>query len=324
MPSTHESRNHPTLALQGGRHLVVLDCIGSGRTGAVHEALVVDADGARSSAAVKLFEAHGPEDRARLESRLGPAAERAAAFSHPNAVKLIDFDLGAASPNPPFAMMELVDGTTIDVVLRRRRPGVGLPFELGMIVGTSVGAALAAAAAHGLLHGAVAPSEIHVTLAGAVKLGGFGCDAGRSTASSEVRAFDVHDGRVTTLAPEIAGGGPADARSDVFALGVVMHELLVAPRFGHVASRAQAMQLLQDGAVPEPIFAPQVLPAAVRRILRRATAARPEQRFAGAREMLAELESISRPLGVGSDPLAVRRAMRDALRATAGHTSASA
>jgi serine/threonine-protein kinase len=317
MSSNRDPSLPESLQLDGDRKVLLLDLIGRGRAGAVLEAVVIDGEGARRPAAVKVFETNGEDDCARVRARLARRAAVATSFDHPNAVKLMHVDLEGKDGAPLFAVMELVSGATLEEVLRLREPTVALPFALGVAVGLSVSSALAAASARGLLHGAIAPSEIHVTPEGVVKLGGLGCDAGRTAASSEVRAFDVHDGRVTSMSPEVADGAAPDARSEVFALGVVLHELLVAPRFGHLASRADAMQLLHDGVVPEPLFAAQMAPGPVRRFLRRATAARSADRFASAAEMHAELASVARTLGVTDDAEAVRAAMRDALRPAA-------
>ena len=145
------------------------------------------------------------------------------ALNHPNVCTL--YDVG-----PDYLVMELVDGETLSARLARGR----LPLEDAVRLGAQIAAALAAAHAKGITHRDLKPANIMVTRAG-VKVLDFGIARFSGPVADTVWISQNAAGTPAYMAPEQLAGREADARSDIFALGVVLHEMVTGQRLliGH-------------------------------------------------------------------------------------------
>jgi serine/threonine-protein kinase len=167
--------------------------------------------------AVKVLHPHlasHPESRARLERE----AQAVAKLRHPNILEIYDYS-GPASTQS-FLVTELIRGTTLKGLLAERP----LPYvELGVLVLAEVAAALEHAHAHGVLHRDVKPENVMIRSDGVVKLTDFGiaqlADKESMTVTGQLLGSPAY------MSPEHVEGQPLDARTDVFAVGVLAYQL---------------------------------------------------------------------------------------------------
>ncbi|MDN5571156.1 MAG: Stk1 family PASTA domain-containing Ser/Thr kinase [Propionibacteriaceae bacterium] len=151
--------------------------------------------------------------------RFDAEARAAAHLSHPNVVSV--FDQGS-DDGRPYIVMEYVQGCTLRNLITREAP-----MEPGRVLDLlePVCSALAAAHAAGIIHRDVKPENVLISDRGEVKVADFGL-ARAITAQSHAATTGLVIGTVSYIAPELVTKGRADARSDVYSLGIVMYEML--------------------------------------------------------------------------------------------------
>jgi serine/threonine-protein kinase len=215
--------------------------------------------------AAKLPSAASPTARERFRRE----ARAAAALNHPNVVAVFDW---GEEPDP-YLVMELVDGQSLRDVLRARRV---LPPQEVADIGTQVADALEHAHAHGVIHRDVKPSNLLVTHDGTVKVSDFGIS--KSVSSDALTEPGGVIGTPGYLAPEQAAGLPTDARTDVYALGVVLAELVAGERDVTVDAGANETEL--------------------ERVITRARAYEPAARYQRAGDLRDALRAVRRSLDV--------------------------
>jgi serine/threonine-protein kinase len=192
-----------------------------------------------------------------------------------------------------YIAMQYVQGGTLEDVLRRlRRSGKLLPIPTVIEIMRQVCEALAYAHKRGLVHRDIKPSNILCESQSHFLVTDFGIAAEPNAAHGGVIA-----GTAEYMAPEQASGAPPDARSDVYALGVLLYCLLTnAPPFTGTDTKAIRRRHVNEVF---PTFDRQRrgVPPALTKILQRATLKDPMLRFSSAVEMLAEFDGLrSRPL----------------------------
>ncbi|MGH3989753.1 MAG: protein kinase domain-containing protein, partial [Pseudonocardiaceae bacterium] len=148
-------------------------------------------------------------------------ARAAARLDHPGVVGVHDQGVDSSSAGDHvFLVMELVDGATLRDLLRLHGR---LPVPLAISVADMVLSALAAAHREGLVHRDIKPENVLIGPGGVVKVADFGLVRAAAELSS---TGDVILGTVAYLSPEQVATGAADARSDVYAAGVLLFEML--------------------------------------------------------------------------------------------------
>jgi eukaryotic-like serine/threonine-protein kinase len=233
--------------------------------------------------AVKVLGPPCDQDPALVE-RFRHEAQAAAGLSHPNIVAV--FDSGSEA-GVHYLVMEYVQGETLAELLRRQ--GVLAP-RWAAEVGRWVCEALGAAHAQGLVHRDVKPTNVLISRTGMVKVADFGIAAAAATPIFTGGGFLL--GTAAYLSPEQAQGGPVDARSDVYALGCVLYELLTgAPLFVADSPLAVAAQQAAEAPAPPSCRNPQVSPA-LEAVVMTALAKEPARRYQTAWAMGQDLEHI--------------------------------
>ena len=195
--------------------------------------------------------------------RLLAEARTAAALNHPNICTVHE-----VNEEHSFLAMEYVEG----VNLAQKVGGRPLPLREAVEIAIQIAEGLNAAHGRGIVHRDIKPANILVTPAGQVKITDFGLarvlDATRLTRTGEMA------GTAAYMAPEQLAGKPADHRSDLYSLGLVLHEMLAGhlPAPGHV----------------------ELLPAPLDRIVAKAIAPDPRDRYQHAADLLVDLRSVRR------------------------------
>lgn len=300
------------------------DRIASGGMGSVYGA-VDERLGRR--VAVKLLRAELAEDD-RFVERFRREARAAAALAHPNIASVFDY---GEDDGRRFIVMELVDGGE-DLARLLAREGALAPARAAAICAQMCDA-LAHAHQRGVIHRDVKPANVIVGEDDHVKVTDFGI--ARAAGDSTLTATGTVLGTAQYISPEQASGKPVTARSDIYAAGVVLYEMLAGePPFTGDTPVAIALRHMSED-VPRPGSTNPAVPRALDDVVARATARDPERRFASAAEMAAALRAATgagergtaplvvgpptRPLGAETWPLPVapRRAARLALVALA-------
>ncbi|NPV29791.1 MAG: Stk1 family PASTA domain-containing Ser/Thr kinase [Firmicutes bacterium] len=225
---------------------------------------------------VKILRAELAEDKEFVQ-RFRREAQTVASLSHPNVVSI--YDIGEEA-GIPYLVMEYVEGSNLKEIIEREGP---LPPAEAANLGAQVCAALAHAHEKGIIHRDIKPHNILVTPAGRVKVTDFGLARVLSLPSATQSGSVM--GSVHYFSPEQARGEEVGPKSDLYSLGVVLYEVVT----GHVPFRGDnpisvALKHLQE-LPPAPSKENPAVPRWLEKIIFKAMAKDPRQRFASAREM---------------------------------------
>ncbi len=201
-------------------------------------------------------------------------AKAASALQHPNIVQVYDYGL---TDGNYFIVMELVEGTDLRRYLRSR--GV-LDVDRAVIIAHDVALGLGAAHRRNIVHRDVKPQNILVGRRGAIKLTDFGIASVYKDMNAErLTTTGMTLGTVQYYAPEQAQGEIVTPAADVYALGIVMYEMLTGrPPFDGDTPVAVAMQHIQDPPTPPSQLNPNI-PQPLEEIILRCLEKEPQMRF---------------------------------------------
>jgi serine/threonine-protein kinase len=244
--------------------------------------------------AIKVMDPQFSADRA-FVARFEQEARTAARLKHPGIVAVHDqgVDRGTPDGEHVFLIMELIEGGTLRDLITERGT---LSTPLALSVLEPVLSALAAAHQAGLVHRDVKPENVLIGHDGVVKVADFGLV--RAVASASTTSDSTILGTVAYLSPEQVATGASDSRSDVYAAGIVLYEMLtgVTPYLGDTAISVAYRHVNED--VPAPSTLAPGIPAELDRLVVRATRRDPAQRPADAAAFLAEAEQVRLSLGM--------------------------
>jgi serine/threonine-protein kinase len=172
-------------------------------------------------------------------------AHSAASLNHPNIVGVYDW---GQEHGTYFIVMEYVEGQSLRDILRTQGT---LPAVQAAAIGAEIADALAFAHRHGVVHRDVKPGNVLITPTGQVKVADFGIAANPTDAASGLTQTGSVMGTATYFSPEQAQGFAVDGRTDVYALGVVLYEMVTGfPPFQADSPVAVAMKHVREEVVP--------------------------------------------------------------------------
>jgi serine/threonine protein kinase len=276
---------------------------GGGGMGEVWHAIVDGPRGFEQSVVLKRLRREHTEDPA-FVAMLAAEARVCARLDHPGIVKVFEFGV---VDGQHYLAMELVDGWTLSEIADAcARAGRAVPVGFLAHVAREVAEALAYAHTLadergyplGLVHRDVNPSNIMVTRQGRVKLLDFGVHTIRDRLPDERTVAGALKGTLAYMSPEQAQGKAVDGASDLFSLGVVLHEGLTGRRLFRAPSDAETLERVRAAEVASPRLARPDLDPRFERLVMQLLARTPAERPAGAAAVAEELRALTRDLGV--------------------------
>jgi eukaryotic-like serine/threonine-protein kinase len=275
----------------------IADLLGAGGMGQVYRA--TDTRLNRTVAIKVLPKAFAADPQFR--SRFDREAHVIASLTHPHICTL--HDVGRYE-GVDFLVMEYLDGDTLSARLRKGP----LPFDQAMALAIEIAEALTAAHRVGIVHRDLKPGNIILTRTGA-KLLDFGlakppsgvageASLAATTESSQVTAEGAIVGTLQYMAPEQLEGANADARTDIFAFGAILYEMLTGRRAFEGKSQAGLIAAIMRSDPPAITAEQPLTPPALDRIVKTCLAKDPDDRWQSARDLARELRWVRRNPGV--------------------------
>ena len=272
----------------------VIERIGAGRMAEIFRGKATAAGGFEKPVAIKRILPHLSSDP-RFVQLLIAEAKIMSALRHRNIVQI--FDVGVGDAGEHLLVMEFVDGVDVGALQRqleshRQRLPIDLVLHIGAEVCEALDHAQQVAGPDGapmrLVHRDVTPSNVLVSKAGEIKLTDFGLAKRpeEGTSSGGLR------GRYGYVSPEQASGLPIDARTDVFAVGVIVWELALGRRLFSGLADFDALRAVRAGEIPSALELDPSLPPELGTILAEALARDADRRLPDAGELGKRLRGL--------------------------------
>ena len=283
----------------------VRDLVGAGAMGVVYSAWDTTLE---RTVALKFLPPRRTDDR-RARDRFRLEAQAAAALDHPNICTI--YEVGEDADGRCFIAMPFYDGETV----RERLARGPLPVGDALAIALQTARGLAKAHEHGIVHRDIKPRNLVLTRDGVLKILDFGI---ARLADVTQTAPGAAAGTAAYMSPEQTLGAPADARGDIWSLGVVLYEMLAGTRPFRGDDEAAVIAAVRE-AEPQPVSAWRGdVPPALDRLVRAALAKHPDRRPPSALAFAAELEALAALVGAPSVvPPRSRDADRPAMPANA-------
>jgi Tol biopolymer transport system component len=301
LPTLHDDRD--TLDLTGGRigAYEVLSRVGVGGMGEIYKARDTRLD---RIVAIKVLPTHGISGQLSRE-RMAREARAIAALNHPHICAI--YDIGRQD-DLDYLVMEFIDGETLAARLSRGRVSIAEALRYAEQIAMALGEAHRA----GIVHRDVKPANIMLGAAAGgraqAKLLDFGIAKGRAADASAVTVRTRTEpgveltlagfivGTPHYIAPEQLKQNAADARTDIFAFGAVLFEMLAGRKAFDGRDRDEVLASIRCQHVPRPSELRRGVPAALDRLVARCLAKDADRRYADVGELLVDLRAICRRL----------------------------
>ena len=265
----------------------ILELIGTGGMANVYKALCHRLN---RYDAVKIMRDDTAADEC-FRKRFRTESQAVAMLSHPNIVSVYDV---SHNENIEYIVMELVDGITLKQYMKEHG---ALPTDEVLNFSIQIAKALAHAHSKGIIHRDIKPQNVMLLKDGLIKVADFGI---ASLQNDIEESTNETVGSVHYIAPEQARGAAADARSDIYSLGIVMYEMMTG-RLPYVGKSdvEVAVKHMNTEAVPPRTIVPGI-PEELERICLKAMATDITDRYQSAGELLSDLEQFRKQLAEAS------------------------
>jgi tRNA A-37 threonylcarbamoyl transferase component Bud32 len=245
----------------------------------------------RREVAVKVLHAHllaEPESRARLERE----ARAVAKLNHDGILQIFDYSSEEASSS--YIVTEFIDGQTLKQFLANRK----LPVpELAALIVMELGEALTHAHSLGIIHRDLKPENVMVRKDGMLKLMDFGVaqvvDLERMTVTGQILGSPAY------MAPEVLDGRTLDFRSDVFSVGVMLYQMATGSLPFSGRNPHEVLRKVSEGKFADPRTVNRLVSDQLARVIVKALARKPEDRYATIGDMVDELRGYTEEAGLG-------------------------
>src|ERR1700690_3917046 len=266
-------------------HYRILELVGRGAMGVVYKALDLNLD---RQVAIKVMSAEARNDPAFVE-RFRQEARMQGALNHPNVALLFDYFVHDGAP---VAVMEFIDGESLEQLIRRRGP---IPASEAIPIFKQALRGVAAAHRAGIIHRDLKTANLMITWGDIVKVMDFGI-AKRQSATGATKA-STSIGSPLYMAPEQILGHAVDYRTDVYALGITLYQLLSGqPPFNPRGKTEYSVLNAHVNDLPDP---PTVhvrdIPQPLVDVVMRALAKEPAARFQSADDFMRALPDVTPP-----------------------------
>ena len=293
-PAPPIEEEEPTDGTRFGQY-VLLEKIATGGMAEVWKARMRGVEGFQKIVAIKKILPHLSDNREFIDMFIDEA-KLAAQLNHNNIIHI--YDLGKIQ-NSYYIAMEFIDGFDLKTMLRNAQErDVPLPLELSLFIATKVAAALDYAHRKrdfenrdmGLVHRDVSPQNVLISQEGDIKL----CDFGIAKAASKASHTQAGalKGKLQYMSPEQAWGRPIDRRSDIFALGTVLFEMLTNRKLFTGENEMSILEQVREARVEPPSKFNEDVTPEIDRIVLKALAKEPTDRFETAAEMGRDLDAV--------------------------------
>jgi serine/threonine protein kinase len=295
----------------------VIEKLESGGMAEVFRAESEGLQGFRKQVAIKRVLPH-LSSKKKFISMFLDEARLSAQLSHSNCVQVFDIGVG---DNAFFIVMEFVDGGNLKSIIEHiKKSGRDFPVEAAVYITLELCKGLAYAheltdssgAPLHIVHRDMSPPNVLITKHGEIKI----VDFGLAKANSQLEKSEpgIIKGKFSYLAPEAAMGQDVDARTDIFALGIMLWELLAGQRLFMGETDFQTVKKVQAAHVPSIMQINKKVPAELERIINHALARDPAQRFQTAREMGLDLTRFMFKFGVPVSTFEIGQLVQGAMK----------
>src|SRR5277367_3484058 len=276
----------------------VLSLLGAGGMGEVYRARDL---ALKREVAIKVLPAFVSQDPDRLR-RFEQEAQAAAALNHPNILAVHQFGVFEGAP---YLVSELLEGSTLRQVVQRGP----MPVRKAIDYAVQIAHGLAAAHEKGIVHRDLKPENLFVTKDGRVKILDFGLAKlkqhqpepdGTAPTIAQKTEPGIVMGTAGYMSPEQVRGKTVDHRTDVFAFGAILYEMLTGKRAFQRSTSAETMTAILNDDPPSISQIVQTTPPGLQRVVHRCLEKNPEQRFYSAHDLAFALEALS---DSGSSPV---------------------
>ena len=299
MPIAEAVDGPPPLNIEVFGKYYLIDRIAVGGMGEIFRAKSFGVGGFENLVAIKRIVAPPTLDE-RFVRMFMNEARIFAVLQAANIVRMYDF--GKIS-GTYFIAMECVDGKDVKCTIQKLMGrGQQLPVQLALYIAMEAAKGLHYAhnrtaisgEALNIVHRDVTPSNVLLSYAGEVKVGDFGIV--RAVSSAENTDVGAITGKVGYMSPEQALGTPLDRRSDIFGLGVLLHEMLTGRRLFKAQSDLETLDRVRSADVPPPSTLNPEVPQRLDAIVMRALSKHPDDRYQTARDLQSDLLDFIHPM----------------------------